>query len=637
LERQRTFLSFLFCCVVGVALTALLLYGGELLLAAYWPEQASPDHVLPYLLVGLNGLVVGAVLTYLSSLRLGFDLRLLRLRIEGFSRESYFPGLDGFLASLLVVLVQLARDGWQVNLDSAVALLLRFEAHYGLLCFTAFGVFLARGGGLFYPMFVGLRYLRFKMITGITVIGVALGVAGLAVVLSVMSGFESDLKGKILGTNAHAIIQKRGLDFTEYRTIEEKVARVPGVVASSPFVYNEVMVTSEYNLAGVFIKGIDPASGPRVQQLTLDEGSLELLAHPERLDAYLEQQLLKSLPPEARGQAAPPPPAPAPADGGAHAPAGADQGGSDRPAAGPGEGGEARPALAPPPPDDADSDEVPMPPALFGGAAPVKALPGILIGKELKKILKVHLGERVNVVSPLSEELGPSGPVPKARAFRVAGVFYTGMYEYDAKSVYVTLPESQRFFGLGDAVTGIALKLVDIDRAGDICKDIVAALDGYPYFTRTWYQMNKNLFSALKLEKVGMFIVLIIVILVSAFGIISTLIMLVWEKIKEIAILKSMGATGDGVMKIFMVEGMAIGVVGTLLGGLLGLGACLALSQYGLELDPEVYYIEALPVNMDPLEFVLISGIALHISLLATVYPSRRASRLRPVEGLRYD
>jgi len=211
------------------------------------------------------------------------------------------------------------------------------------------------------------------------------------------------------------------------------------------------------------------------------------------------------------------------------------------------------------------------------------------------------------------------------------------MYEYDAKSVYVTLPASQEFFGLGDAVTGIALRLVDIDRAGVICNEIVAALDGYPYFTRTWYQMNKNLFSALKLEKVGMFIVLIIVILVSAFGIISTLIMLVWEKIKEIAILKSMGATGDGVMKIFMLEGMTIGLVGTLLGVLLGFGTCVALGRYGLELDPEVYYIEALPVNMDPVEFVLIAGIALHISLLATVYPSRRASRLRPVEGLRYD
>jgi len=470
---------------------------------------------------------------------------------------------------------------------------------------------------------VGLRYLRFKMITGITVIGVALGVAGLTVVLSVMSGFESDLKGKILGTNAHAIIQKRGLDFTEYPTVLAKVARVPGVVAASPFVYNEVMVTSEYNLAGVFIKGIDPATATQVQELTLEEGSLELLAHPERLDAHLEELLRKSLPPGVVGPA----PSPGPAD----------QGGSDRPSAGPGEGGGPPRRTTAPPPDDADSDEVPMPPALFAGQERGRALPGILIGKELKKILKVHLGERINVVSPLSEELGPSGPVPKARAFRVAGVFYTGMYEYDAKSVYVTLPASQEFFGLGDAVTGIALRLVDIDRAGVICNEIVAALDGYPYFTRTWYQMNKNLFSALKLEKVGMFIVLIIVILVSAFGIISTLIMLVWEKIKEIAILKSMGATGDGVMKIFMLEGMTIGLVGTLLGVLLGFGTCVALGRYGLELDPEVYYIEALPVNMDPVEFVLIAGIALHISLLATVYPSRRASRLRPVEGLRYD
>jgi len=149
--------------------------------------------------------------------------------------------------------------------------------------------------------------------------------------------------------------------------------------------------------------------------------------------------------------------------------------------------------------------------------------------------------------------------------------------------------------------------------------------------------MNKNLFSALKMEKVAMFLVLIIGILVSAFGIVSTLIMLVWEKGKEIAILKSMGATGDGVMKIFMVEGITIGLVGTLLGLLTGWIVCALLQRTGLQLDPEVYYIEALPVNMDPVEFVLIAGIALHISFIATIYPSRRASRLRPVEGLRYD
>jgi lipoprotein-releasing system permease protein len=149
--------------------------------------------------------------------------------------------------------------------------------------------------------------------------------------------------------------------------------------------------------------------------------------------------------------------------------------------------------------------------------------------------------------------------------------------------------------------------------------------------------MNRNLFSALKMEKIGMFILVVIVTLVSSFGIISTLIMLVWEKIKEIAILKSMGSTGDGVMKIFMFEGIAIGVVGTALGLILGFGVCQWLMNFGIQLNSEVYYIEKLPVNMDLIEFILIAGIALHISFIATIYPANRASRLRPVEGLRYD
>ena len=181
------------------------------------------------------------------------------------------------------------------------------------------------------------------------------------------------------------------------------------------------------------------------------------------------------------------------------------------------------------------------------------------------------------------------------------------------------------------------MRLTDVERAGPICTAVTAALDGYPYYTRTWYDLNRNLFSALKLQKVGMFIVLVIVILVSAFGVIATLIMLVWEKVKEIAILKSMGATGDGVMKIFMTEGITIGLAGTILGVILGVAACAALAWWGMKLDPEVYYIEHLPVAANPLEIFLVAGVALHICFIATIYPASRAARLTPVEGLRYD
>jgi len=396
--------------------------------------------------------------------------------------------------------------------------------------------------------------------------------------------------------------------------VTDKISHVPGVLAATPFVYNEVMVSSDYNIAGVFIKGIDIDTAGAVTNLykSIEDGHLDLLKHPEKIDAYLKQKRDQALPAgefhfEAK---APDLPETAPAKT------------------------AAKPVVAP---VEEPAGLVPVPEPFQLVPKPAKPLAGIFIGKELKGILKVRIGDRVNVVSPLSEDLGPTGPVPKARSFRVAGVFVTGMYEYDAKSVYITLPEAQSFFGMGDTITGIGLKFDDLDRAGEICEDIISALDGYPYFTRTWYQMNRNLFTALKMEKIGMFILVVIVTLVSAFGIISTLIMLVWEKIKEIAILKSMGATGDGVMKIFMIEGFSIGMLGTMMGLLLGWGVCLLLQNYGLQLDPEVYYIENLPVNMDGGEFMLIAGIALHISFIATIYPARRASRLRPAAGLRHD
>ena len=540
-------------------------------------------------------------------------------------RVGSFPSLEGLYASSVLALLVIGKiylfQQSATPIDYTVETLLKFEAHFASLYLGAFIVFLLEGGGIYYPRFVGLRYLRFKMITGITVIGVALGVAGLIVVLSVMSGFETDLREKIIGANAHAIIQKKALDFSEYRQVEKKVLKIAGVKSASPFAYSEVMASSEFNLSGVYLRGIDPATVGSVTRLEMKIGSLKMLTDPALVDKWLETH---------RGPGAvvntwKKDEDPKPTEKEDKKP---DTGSNvkDKDQSPPDEKSE----------DASSDDEVPMPGVLMARTAK-KPPPGALIGAELKKILKVDVGDRINLVSPLSEELGPAGPMPKARSFRVAGVFYTGMYEYDAKSVYVNLPDAQDFLGTGDSVSGIALRFDNIDDARHVCDTILGRLGGWPYATRTWYDMNKSLFSALKMEKVAMFLVLVIVILVSAFGIVSTLIMLVWEKVKEIAILKSMGATGDGVMKIFMVEGLTIGIVGTVLGMVVGWGACLALKMMGLQMNPDVYYIEALPVNTDPIEFLLIGGIALHISFIATIYPSRRASRLRPVEGLRYD
>lgn len=520
-ERQIGWVRLGLGVIVGLVCAAFLLLGLERGFA--WVGL----HLSPwfeYLSIALQGLVVGAVLA----------------RVVG-----SFPALAGLMASLVVPLRVLQRDEFLLGLDNFIELVLKFEIHFAALYFSAFIVFLARGGGMAYPRFIGLRYLRFKMITGISVAGVALGVACLAVALSIMSGFEAELKDKIIGTNAHAIVQKRGFDFSEYRGTMTKLTRVDGVEAVSPFVFSEVMVRSGSNLSGVFLKGIDPATAMKVHPFEIEQGHMDL---------------------------------------------------SER-----------------------------------------DGMAGIVVGRQLRESLDVNLGDSIEVLTPAGDEGGMSGLLPRSKAFRLVGVFHTGMYEFDAKSVYISLGQAQDFFGLGDSITGVAVAVQDVDQAGQVCDRMVAALDGYPYFTRTWYQMNRNLFSALKLQKVGMFIALVIVILVSAFGVVATLVMLVWQKIKEIAILKSMGATGDGVMKIFMVEGITIGLVGTGLGVVLGFAATWSLAILGMDLDPEVYYIERLPVSVNPLEIIGIAAIALHICFIATIYPSRRAARLTPVEGLRYD
>ena len=266
----------------------------------------------------------------------------------------------------------------------------------------------------------------------------------------------------------------------------------------------------------------------------------------------------------------------------------------------------------------------------------LKSLPGICIGKEMSHTMRAWVGDVMNVVNPLGE-IGPTGPVPRSRAFRVACILYSGMYEYDSKFAYIGIPEAQKFFRLGDNVTGLELKFRDVDAARAEGREVVKALGGFPYRAKDWAEMNRNLFSALKLEKLAMAIILTFIVLVACFNILSTLIMLVLEKTKEIAILKSMGARDASVMKIFVLEGLAIGAIGTAMGLLLGLASCSFIERYGLQLDPDVYYISNLPVNVDPAQFVAVAFISLALSYLATLYPAIKASKLSPVDGLRED
>jgi lipoprotein-releasing system permease protein len=250
----------------------------------------------------------------------------------------------------------------------------------------------------------------------------------------------------------------------------------------------------------------------------------------------------------------------------------------------------------------------------------------------------------IQVISPLGT-MTPMGMMPKMKHFRVVGIFYSGMYEYDNTMAYVSLESAQKFFSMGARVTGIEIKTNDIYKVKEIGKEIRQKM-GFPFWTKDWMEMNRNLFSALKLEKIAMFIILVLIVLVAAFNIISTLIMVVMEKHKDIAILKSMGVPSKGILKIFVIEGGVIGVVGTVFGTLLGLGAAFNLEKitefvenlFGFKiLASDVYYIDKLPSQVNPMDIGLIVITAILISLLATLYPSWRASRLDPAEALRYE
>lgn len=415
------------------------------------------------------------------------------------------------------------------------------------------------------------------MMTALSVGGVGVGVMALIIVLSVMSGFEADLQSKILGTNAHVVVLKYSDNgaMPEYAEVVKKVQGIRGVVGVTPFVFGQVMIASEGNVDGTILKGIEPESVGQVTDLprnVLPGGSIDWLNTPASIPVRRSPH--------------------------------ADV------------------------PDDAVIRRK--------GGAEEPVLPGILLGRELAASLRVLVGDRVTAISPLGGGMGPSGPVPKSRAFRVAGIFYTGMYEYDSKFAYLSLAEAQSFLDVKGA-TGVEMKVADVDDARRIAGTVLQALDGYPYRTKDWGEMNRNLFSALRLEKLVMGIILTIIIIVAAGLIVATVTMLVLEKRKEISVLKALGVPDSGVVKIFLAEGLQIGVAGGLLGLLSGLAWCLFIEKVGLRLDPQVYYIHSLPVKVEPLQTALAVVIAVLVSYLASVFPALRASRVEPVEGLKAE
>jgi lipoprotein-releasing system permease protein len=263
-------------------------------------------------------------------------------------------------------------------------------------------------------------------------------------------------------------------------------------------------------------------------------------------------------------------------------------------------------------------------------------LPTIIIGSELSKQLGAYPGDILNMISP-EGKLTPLGRVPNSQKYKVTAVFDSGMYEYDASMVFVSLKEAQAFLGFGDRVSGLEVRVKDVYKSDKVGIKIQNAL-GNPYWTKDWKVMNRSLFSALKLEKFAMFVILTMIVLVGALNIISTLVMVVMEKTRDVAILRAMGASANSIMTIFMVQGLLVGLVGTLAGLASGLGICHLLARYKfISLPSDVYYITTLPVRVEFWDVCLVSLSAVVISFLATIYPSWHASKLNPVEAIRYE
>ncbi len=274
----------------------------------------------------------------------------------------------------------------------------------------------------------------------------------------------------------------------------------------------------------------------------------------------------------------------------------------------------------------------------FGDLKQEGQFPGIIVGQELATRLGLAPGSKVNILSP-SGKKSAVGFSPEITKFRVKGIFDTGMYEYDSSLAYCNINSGQDILGLEkDMVTGVEVKVKDVYKARDIAQDIEKMLGGYPFYVRDWMEMNENLFSALKLEKTAMAVILVLIVLVGSFSIITTLIMLVMEKTRDIAILMSMGATRRMIRRIFVLLGLIIGTVGTGIGFGLGLGTCFILEKFQfIKLPQDIYYLDHLPVLLQTEDLLLIAATAILLCFLATIYPSRQAAKLNPSEALRYE
>ena len=448
-----------------------------------------------------------------------------------------------------------------------------------------------------FELFIATRYLRAKrrqafigVITGISILGVAAGVASLIIALAINNGFRQDLQDRLLETTSHiTLLRVQDDGIKDWRALLDRLSRQPHVIAAAPTIYEEVMISRGPRARGAVLKGMIPSAENKVSDLlkSVVAGSASAL-----------------------DESAPPLENPASTSAG---------------------GGPVRLRSG-----QVRATQAESPDSLQGVEDRVAAMPPIILGKDMAENLGATVGSVVLVTSPQGE-LTPVGMVPKYSRFRVAGIFNSGFYDYDSAWSLARLADAQQLFGIGDQIAAIEFKVDDIYKAGAIGDQLQKAA-GPGFMTTNWMEQNKALFRALKMEKLVTFITIGLIVFVAALNILISLIMMVMEKTRDIAVLMSMGTRKSQVRRVFIAQGVLIGVVGTLIGLILGYGLSFAGGHYHLlSLSPEVYSIDYVPFAPRMIDGLLVAVVTLGISLIATIYPSWSAAKILPAEALRYE
>ncbi|MGC2541479.1 MAG: FtsX-like permease family protein [Candidatus Sulfotelmatobacter sp.] len=455
-----------------------------------------------------------------------------------------------------------------------------------------------------FELFIATRYLRAKrrqafigIITGISILGVAAGVASLIVALAINNGFRQDLQERLIGSTSHISLLRVADDgIKDWPPLLERLSKQPHVIAAAPAIFEQVLISRGPRARGAVLKGMIPADERKIGDLlkTIKEGSADALDEP-----------------------------PAPENNHVGTAAKPALSGVEGPVQG-------APATAASEPADESPD------SLAGVHARVAAMPPIILGKDMADNLGATVGSVVLVTSPQGE-LTPFGMVPKYSRFRVVGIFNSGFFDYDSSWAFTRLSDAQRLFGLGDLISVIEFKVDDIYKADQIAREIEDAA-GKGFMTTNWMEQNQALFHALRLERLVTFITIGLIVFVAALNILISLIMMVMEKTKDIAVLISMGTRKSQIRNIFIAQGVLIGVIGTAIGLLVGYAISYAGGHYHIiSLSPEVYSIDYVPFAPRPMDGVLVALVAIGVSFIATLYPSWSAGRTLPAEALRYE